>query len=176
MEPLDKLTRIVDAICKRVGQVGAWFLIPIISVVMVDVVTRRFFTLGSVTLQELEWHFHAIVFLLCSSWTYLNDGHVRVDIFYARLQPRGKAWIDLIGAIIFLMPFCVVMIWLGSRFVFDSYLLHEVSDAPGGLPYRFLIKAFFPLGFFLLLIQGVSTTLKNYRFLKSSSPAVGRAE
>jgi TRAP-type mannitol/chloroaromatic compound transport system permease small subunit len=175
MQRLERLTQTLDAISLFVGRIGAWFLVPIIAVVMVDVVTRRFFILGSVTLQELEWHFHAIVFLLCSAWTYLNDGHVRVDIFYARLTPMGKALVDFLGGIIFLIPFCITMIILGSRFALDSYLLGEVSDAPGGLPFRYLIKSLFPAGFALLLIQGISTTLKNYHFLKTGQ-GIGRAE
>jgi len=126
MEYLDKLTRSVDTICKRVGQLGAWFLIPIISVVMVDVVTRRFFTLGSVTLQELEWHFHAIVFLLCSSWTYLNDGHVRVDIFYARLSRRGRAATDLLTSVFFFI-FAGTLLATGWVFLMDSVGVWEVS-------------------------------------------------
>ena len=175
MQVIERVTGPLDAISRNVGKVGAWFLIPIISVVMIDVVTRRFFTLGSVTLQELEWHFHAITFLLCASWTHLIDGHVRVDILYARLSQRGKAMVDMTGGIVFLIPFCVVMIWLGSRFVWDSFLMHEVSDAPGGLQYRFLIKSMFPAGFVLLLIQGVSATLKNYWFLKTGQ-GIGRSE
>jgi TRAP-type mannitol/chloroaromatic compound transport system permease small subunit len=164
---IDRITRPLDAFILRVGQIGAWFLIPIITVVILDVVTRRFFTLGSVTLQELEWHFHAIVFLLASAWTYLNDGHVRVDIFYAKLNERQRAVVDLIGGIVFTIPFCLTMIVLGGLFVQDSFAMNEVSDAPGGLPYRFAIKSLFPLGFLLLLIQAISTTLKKYQFLKT---------
>lgn len=173
MNNIEKWTRTLDGISTRVGKLGAWFLVPVITVVIVDVVTRRFFTLGSVLLQELEWHFHAIVFLLCAAWTYRNNGHVRVDIFYSRLSRRGKAKTDLIGGLVFLIPFALTMIWLGSAFVHESYLLREVSDAPGGLGYRYLIKGLFPIGFILLLIQGISETMKNYYYLKTGQELGG---
>ena len=171
---IERITRPLDAFITRVGQIGAWALIPLIMIVILDVVTRRFFTLGSVMLQELEWHFHAIAFLLCSSWTYLIDGHVRVDIFYAKLSKHAKAWVDLVGGIVFTIPFCLTMIVLGAVFVQDSYSMSEVSDAPGGLPFRSAIKLLFPVGFLLLLIQGISATLKNFLFLKTGQ-TVGSA-
>jgi TRAP-type mannitol/chloroaromatic compound transport system permease small subunit len=191
---IKRITRPLDAFILKVGQIGAWALIPVITVVILDVITRRLFTYfcvtspalcvivdamravlpGSVVLQELEWHFHAITFLLCASWTYLNDGHVRVDIFYAKMTERGKAWVDFLGGIVFTIPFCVTMIALGSLFVQDSFSMHEVSDAPGGLPYRYAIKLLFPAGFVLLLIQGISSTLKNFLFLKTGQ-TLGRA-
>ena len=164
---IERIVKPLDRFIMTVGQIGSWALISVITIVMLDVITRRFFTLGSVMLQELEWHFHAIAFLLCASWTYLNDGHVRVDIVYAKMTARAKAWVDLLGGLVFTIPFCLTMIVLGSVFVEDSYSMHEVSDAPGGLPYRFAIKMFFPLGFLLLLIQGISATLKNLLFLKT---------
>ena len=166
MEHLVRLTERIDGFNLKVGQAAAWMSIPIIAIVMTDVVTRRFFTLGSVTLQELEWHFHAVLFLFCAAYAYLNDGHVRVDIIRARLGPVPKAWIELIGAVFFLTPYSIVMVVLGSRFVLDSFLLGEISDAPGGLPYRYLIKAALPIGFLLLTMQGVSTALKQIVFLK----------
>ena len=169
MEQLQRLSARLDGISTAVGKAAAWLCIPIIAIVVIDVVTRRFFTLGSVALQELEWHFHAILFLFCAAFAYIDDAHVRVDIFRARLGEVPKAWIELIGAVLFLTPYSIVMVILGSRFVIDSYLLDEVSSAPGGLPYRFLIKSVLPLGFLLLAAQGVSTALKQYLILKGRS-------
>ncbi len=153
MELLRQLSARLDWINASVGRAAAWLSIPIITVVILDVVTRRFFTLGSVTLQELEWHLHAVLFLLCAAYAYIDDAHVRVDIFRARLGPTHRAWIELIGAALFLTPYSILMVVLGSQFVIDSYLLNEVSDAPGGLPYRFIIKSALPIGFLLLAMQ-----------------------
>lgn len=173
MHRLERWSGRLDAISTKIGQTASWFSVPIILIVIVDVVTRRFFTLGSVTLQELEWHFHALLFLFCAGWAYLSDTHVRVDVFRARMTPRKQAWIEFLGGVCFLVPFCLTMMWLGGRFVLDSYLLHEVSDAPGGLPYRFLIKSAMPVGFAFLLLQGVSQVIKNYLFLVRGQSAGG---
>lgn len=161
MQRLHRLSVRLDAINASVGRAAAWLSIPIIAIVILDVVTRRFLTLGSVTLQELEWHLHAILFLLCAAYAYIDDAHVRVDILRARLGPRSRAWIELLGALFFLAPYSIVMVVLGSLFVVDSYLLDEVSDAPGGLPYRFVIKSALPIGFLLLALQSVSTVAKQ---------------
>ena len=166
MEQLRKLSARLDGLNAAVGRAAAWLSIPIIAIVIIDVVTRRFLTLGSVTLQELEWHLHAILFLFCAAYAYVDDVHVRVDIFRARLGAVPKAWIELIGSLLFLIPYSVVMVVLGWQFVVDSYLLSEVSDAPGGLPYRFVIKSALPLGFLLLALQGISTAAKQILILK----------
>ncbi len=173
MELLRQLSARLDWINASVGRAAAWLSIPIITVVILDVVTRRFFTLGSVTLQELEWHLHAVLFLLCAAYAYIDDTHVRVDIFRARLGPTPRAWIELIGAALFLTPYSIVMVVLGSQFVIDSYLLNEVSDAPGGLPYRFIIKSALPIGFLLLAMQGVSTVAKQILILKHREQKAG---
>ena len=166
MEQLQRLSARLDWNSASVGKAAAWLSIPIIAVVVIDVVTRRFLTLGSVTLQELEWHLHAVLFLFCAAYAYIDDTHVRVDIFRARLGKVHQAWIELIGAVLFLTPYSIVMVILGWQFVIDSYLLNEVSDAPGGLPYRFVIKSALPIGFMLLTMQGVSTTVKQFLILK----------
>ena len=166
MERLERISFHLDGINSAVGRAAAWLAIPIIAIVVLDVVTRRFLTLGSVTLQELEWHLHAVLFLFCAAYAYIDDTHVRVDILRARLGEVPKAWIELIGAVFFLTPYSIVMVILGSQFVFDSYLLNEVSDAPGGLPFRFVIKSALPIGFLLLTLQGFSTAIKQVLILK----------
>ena len=173
MEQLQRLCARLDGINASVGRAAAWLSIPIIVIVILDVVTRRFFTLGSVTLQELEWHLHAVLFLFCAAYAYIDDAHVRVDIFRARLGRTHRAWIELLGAVFFLTPYSIVMVVLGSQFVIDSYLLNEVSDAPGGLPYRFVIKSALPIGFLLLAMQGVSTAMKQVLILKHHGGKAG---
>ena len=166
MQLLQRLSARLDAINAAVGRAAAWLSLPIIAIVVIDVVTRRFLTLGSVTLQELEWHLHAVMFLFCAAYAYIDDTHVRVDILRARLGEVPRAWIELIGAVLFLTPYALVMVILGSQFVIDSYLLNEVSDAPGGLPYRFVIKSALPIGFLMLAMQGFSTAVKQILILK----------
>ena len=161
VELLKKISKNLDQINTWLGQSASWIAIPIIAVTIFDVVSRRFFTLGSVTLQELEWHFHAVLFMFCAGYAYIHDAHVRVDVFRQRLSPYWQSWIELAGCVVFLIPYCVLIIVLGFRFVADSFALNEISDAPGGLPYRYIIKSVLPVGFVFLLLQGISTALKQ---------------
>ena len=170
---LGALSARLDGINGSIGRAAAWLAIPIIAIVIVDVVTRRFLTIGSVTLQELEWHLHAVLFLFCAAYAYIDDAHVRVDIFRARLGAIPRAWIELIGAALFLTPYSIVMVYLGTQFVVDSYLLNEVSDAPGGLPYRYVIKSALPIGFMLLALQGLSTVAKQILIIRGEEEKGG---
>jgi TRAP-type mannitol/chloroaromatic compound transport system permease small subunit len=126
-----------------------------------DVAMRYLFHRGSVALQELEWHLFALLFLLGAAYTYKHDGHVRVELFYQKLGERGRAWVDLFGNVFFLLPFCALVIWSSWPFVYNAFIFSESSPDPGGLPYRFVLKAAIPLGFLLLALQGVAASLRS---------------
>jgi len=132
-----------------------------------DVVMRYLFHRGSVALQELEWHLFALVFLLSAAYTLKHDGHVRVDIVYQSrwMNARRRAWVDLFGGLFLLLPFCLLIIVGSWPFVAGAFVVGEGSPDPGGLPYRFLLKAAIPLGFFLLLLQGIAHLLRCARTL-----------
>jgi TRAP-type mannitol/chloroaromatic compound transport system permease small subunit len=114
-----------------------------------------------VAAQELEWHCFAIIFLLGAASTLKHDKHVRVDVFYERFSEKKKAIINLTGSILFLIPFASLVIWSSLDFVKNSFLIHESSPDPGGLPARYILKACIPLGFFFLLLQAVSLASKS---------------
>ena len=114
----------------------------------------------------MEWHFFAIIFLLESPYTLQKNKHVRVDVFYNNFSKRKKNIVDLIGNIIFLIPFSFIIFYTSLPFVEDSYSILESSPDPGGLPYRFIIKSIIPIAFFLLMIQGILNTIKNYNNIK----------
>jgi len=139
----------------------AWSTALVVLVVFVDVVMRYAFNTSFVFTQELEWHLFAFIFLMGAGYTLLYDGHVRVDIFYQRLSPKAQAWINLIGVLLFLIPGCVMVIATSWSFVANSWAVMEGSPDPGGIPYRFLLKACIPAGFILLLLQGVSLWIKS---------------
>jgi len=151
------LSRIVNAI----GRAGAWIAIPLMVIILFDVVTRRFLVLGSTKLQEGEWHLHAILFLLCMGFVYLKDGHVRIDLFRERLSPRRKNWVELFGCIFLAIPYCLIVAWFSLDFVERSWDLNETSDSATGLPYRWAIKAFLPIGLFTLLLAGIVVFLRR---------------
>jgi len=156
------LTRQLERISEWCGIAVSWCVLMMVLIISYDVFMRFFFHIGSVALQELEWHLFAVIFLLGASYTLKHDGHVRVDIFYQskKLTDVHRAWIDLLGTVLFLIPFCVLIIISSWEFVSYSFRILEGSPDPGGLPYRFLLKAAIPVGFLLLLLQGVALILK----------------
>lgn len=120
---------------------------------------------------ELQWYLFSVLFLLGSSYTLKHDNHVRVDIFYARLSERGKAWVDVLGTLFLLLPFCLLILWVSWPAVANSWSVLEVSPDPGGLP-RYPIKAVLLVGFVLILVQGMSMLFRNLAVLMGAVPAV----
>lgn len=145
-----------------------WCVPLMVGVIVYDVGMRYLFQIGSVALQELEWHLFAILFLLGAAYTFKHDGHVRVDILYRskNLSDRQRAFIDFFGGLLFLIPFCLLIIISSWPFVENSFSMLEGSPDPGGLPYRFILKACIPLGFALILLQGIANTLQAFLYLK----------
>lgn len=115
---------------------------------------------SSVALQELEWHFHGALFLLCLGFTYMQDAHVRVDLLRERFSAKTNRLIEILGCLFLLLPYCGVVIYFGIDFTLKSYLSGETSATADGLPYRFIIKSFLPIGFFLLGLSALSVLLK----------------
>ena len=134
-----------------------------VLIIVYDVSMRYVFRIGSVGLQELEWHLFSVLFLLGAAYTFKHDSHVRVDVFYnsAKCGDTGRAWINIFGFLFLLLPFSVLIISSSSAFVYNAYVIGEISPDPGGLPYRYLLKAMIPLGFSLLVLQGLSHFMSN---------------
>ena len=149
------LSRFVIAI----GKAGAWACVALIVVILSDVILRRYFVIGSTKLQELEWHLHGILFLLTLGFAYLHGAHVRIELFREKWSARTKAWVELAGIIVFLLPFTLTAIWFGLDYVKMSYLNQEVSASLTGLPYRWLIKSMLVAGLGLLTLAGISQAL-----------------
>lgn len=146
----------IDSLNEWVGRGTAWVSLALVAVVFTDVVMRYAFNQSFVFVQEMEWHIFAFIFLIGAGYTLLHDGHVRVDIFYQRLGPKGQAWINLLGVLLFLIPGCLMIITTSWHFVFRALVVGEGSPDPGGIPYRFIVKGLIPVGFSLLLLQGIS--------------------
>ena len=161
------LVRVLEAISEFSGRLVAQLVLILTLLVGYDVVMRYLFRAGSVALQELEWHLFALIFLLGAAYTLKHDAHVRLDVLYQKMNERRRAWINLFGTLFLLLPFCLLIVTSSWPFVSNAFVYHESSPDPGGLPYRFLIKAAIPLGFFLLLLQGIASFLKNLHRLIS---------
>ena len=136
-----------------------------IFVIVSDVFFRYIFSLTSAATYEIEWHLFGLMFLLGAAWTLDQDKHVRVDLFYQNFSPKMKASINLIGTLIFLIPFCGVTLITSIDFVQSSFLVNETSPDPGGLPARYLIKLAIPVGFGLLILQGIVVIINSIKTL-----------
>ena len=160
MKFLAGIVRLVDGLNDKIGYLVSWLTTLMVAVVIYDVFTRYVLRSSSVAVQEMEWHIFSLIFLIGGAYTLKEEGHVRVDIFYSRFSARGKAWIDLVGGVVFLVPFCLLVIWTSHQFVAMSWMTREMSPDPGGLPGRYLLKAAIPAGFVLILVQGIAQTLR----------------
>jgi len=154
----------LDRFSETIGRLVSWLVLGLVLLIGYDVIMRYLFLQGSIALQELEWHLFALLFLLAAAYTLKHDGHVRVDILYrSRLcSDYTRALIDLLGALVLLIPFCLLVIYSAWPFVESAWHHHEHSPDPGGLPLRWLIKGAIPLGFLLLLLQGVAEALRRW--------------
>lgn len=158
----------IDKLIKIAGYLSAFVLIVLMVLIVYDATARYIFSGGSIALQELEWHLFDIVILFGIAYALRSDAHVRVDIFYAHFAPKTKAIINLISALFFILPFSLLLIYLGIDFVLLSYAQHEASSNPGGLEYRFLVKSLLPLSFVFLLLQSVVLVEKEYRLWRDA--------
>jgi TRAP-type mannitol/chloroaromatic compound transport system permease small subunit len=161
MNAIKWLSRFIDKMNEWVGRGTAWVTLGLVLVVFTDVVMRYLFNTSYVFTQELEWHLFGFIFLIGAGYTLLHDGHVRVDIIYQRLGFKGRAWINLCGVILFLIPGCLMVMTTSWKFMASSFAILEGSPDPGGIPYRFVLKGCIPLGFTLLLLQGISLGLHS---------------
>ena len=154
------------------GKLVSYLALILVLITVYDVTLRYVFSAGSVAIQELQWHVFSLMFLLGAAYTFDEDGHVRVDVIYSSRGERYRAWVDLLGSLFFLLPFSVLIIWASIPYVADSFALIESSADPGGLPFRFLIKAAIPACFVLLFFQGVFQVLSSLRVLLGRADSV----
>jgi TRAP-type mannitol/chloroaromatic compound transport system permease small subunit len=134
----------------------SWIWLLLVAVVVVNVTMRYLFGEGRVEFEEIQWHLYAIGFLIAMATCMDADDHVRVDVFHDRMTLRMQAWIELYGLLLVFLPFVVAILAFSLPFVSYAWQISEVSDAPGGLPYRWAIKSVLPLSMLLLLVAGIS--------------------
>jgi TRAP-type mannitol/chloroaromatic compound transport system permease small subunit len=161
MDILHRVIGLCDALNERVGRLTAWGTLAMVVVTFAIVVLRYLFNLGWIAMQESVTYLHAMIFMLGAAYTLKHDGHVRVDIFYQKASARGRAWVDLLGTLLFLLPFCLFLFWVSWEYVAASWALHEGSRDSGGLPWLYLLKTLIPVMSLLLILQGVVMLLRN---------------
>ena len=163
----------IDILNETIGRAASWLVLTMVLLICYDVTMRYSFHQGSVALQELEWHLFALIFLLGSAYTLKHNNHVRVDILYQSqyLSNKHRALINIFGILLFLIPFCVLILITTWPFVENAYYYLEGSPDPGGLPYRYLLKGSILVAFTLLILQGLAELLRNYLILTKQDPS-----
>ena len=154
--PHNRFSRTLDRFIVRAGEIAKWLWPLLMAVIVLQVTLRYGFGRGSVMLEEIQWHIYSIGFMIGISYCIEVDRHVRVDALAEHWSLRRRAWIELIGLTLFLLPFALLVAYQSAPFVATSWRLAEVSVAPGGLPYRWAIKSFLVIGFALIAIVAFS--------------------
>lgn len=171
--PLNALKRIqavIDTMIKHLGQLMAWLTLMMVIVMTVIVILRHGLDIGWIAMQESVIYMHALVFMLGTAYTLSHDEHVRVDIFYQKFQPKTRAWIDLIGTLVILLPVCVFIFAYSFDYVMRSWQIFEGSGEAGGLPAVFLLKSLLLLMPVMLGLQGIATGIKNVLLICDHKP------
>jgi TRAP-type mannitol/chloroaromatic compound transport system permease small subunit len=169
MRGLLGLSRAIDALNETVGKLTYWLILAAVLISTGNAVVRYVFNRSSNSWLEIQWYLFSFVFLFCAGYTLLHNQHVRIDVLTGHLSGRGRAWIDILGTIFFLMPMAIAIMWLSWPVFLDAYHSNEVSTNAGGLtvwPARLML----PVGFLLLVLQGLSEFIKRVAFLLGLIP------
>ena len=156
----------IDRLTAAVGRAVTWCLIAMVLVQVTVVLMRYVLGLGSIWLAEAIVYAHATLFMAAAAWTLQRGGHVRVDIFYADASPRTRAIVDLVGALLLLLPFCGVLAWVSLPYVARSWSILERSREASGLPLVFLLKTLIPAFALLMALQGVAQAIRAFNVLR----------
>lgn len=165
-----RLSRAIDRVNNGIGRWTSWLCLLMVLVTAYNTAVRYLggyfgFRLSSNLYLELQWYLFSLLFLLAAASALCNGEHVRVDILYSRLSAKARAWIDLLGTILLMLPFSAVTLWLSWPAIRNSWAVREISSDPGGLP-RYPLRTFILICFLLLIIQGISEIIKKTRILR----------
>jgi TRAP-type mannitol/chloroaromatic compound transport system permease small subunit len=175
MTPFLSLSRLIDKINTGVGKFTMWLILATTLISAGNALVRKMFNSSSNGLLEIQWYLFAAVFLLGAGYGFLRNSHVRIDFISSKLSDRTRNWIDVIGIVLVLIPFCLITISLGWPFFLQGLTSGEMSQNAGGL-IRWPAYALIPLGFLLLLLQAFSELIKRIAFLKGLGPDVLNSE
>ena len=169
MQSLLKMSRGIDAFTKWTGKRLAWLILVAVVVSSLNAIVRKVFDTSSNSWLELQWVLFSVVFLLSSSWTLLDNEHIRIDIINNMLPKPVRNIIELVGHVVFLMPLTIVMIITGGPFFMRSVEINEQSGNAGGLP-QWPAKSLIIIGFTMLLMQGISELIKRIAVMRDLIP------
>ena len=170
MKDPNPFVRFADWMTDRLGRFVSWLVLIMVLIGAYNAIVRylgRFIgiSLGSNLYLELQWYLFSLIFLLGAGYALKENAHVRVDVIYGRVGRRARAWINVVGSVLMLIPFCLFVLWVSWPAIRNSWVIREVSADPGGLP-RYPLKAVILACFTLLLVQGVAELVKDVRVLR----------
>lgn len=169
MKALLPLSGLIDRINERIGQLVRWFVLAAVLISALNAIVRKAFNISSNAFLEVQWYLFAGVFMLGAGYAFLRNAHVRIDFISSKLSKRTNAIIDAVGIVVFLVPLCLIMISLSWPFFTNAWHSGEMSQNAGGL-IRWPAYALIPLGFAILLAQGVSELIKRLAFIGGAIP------
>lgn len=156
------MLKLLDGISALTGRILAWLIFGVMIFTCAVVLMRYALGNSDVTFyQELVIYLHAAAFMLSAGWTLKRDGHVRVDVLYRSMNVRAKAWVNIIGSLVFLLPVSFFLLFTSYEFANHSWAIRETSGEAGGIPAVFLLKSVIPLASFFLIIQGLAEVIRN---------------
>ena len=161
MNVLRACVHYIDIFTDRCGRLLAWLVLAMALLTTVVVLLRYGFNTGSIMAQEAVTYMHGCLFMLGAAYALKSGAHVRVDIFYRSFSERGRAWVNSLGGIVFLMPLCAFIGVSSWSYVTESWAILETSPEPGGIPAVFLLKSLLPLMAVNLFLQGLAETLRS---------------
>lgn len=170
------MVRFVDTLNENVGRAVAWLTFLMVVVTFLVVVLRYAFDIGWIAMQESVTYMHAVVFMLGAAFTFKHQGHVRVDIYYRKYGPRGRAWVDLLGGLFLLLPTTVFIVWVSWDYVANSWQVMEGSREAGGLPGVFLLKTLILVMPSLLALQALVDIARAFLTLRLGTADNGSEE
>ena len=165
MKFLLAIAKTIDATNESIGRAVLWLVGAVTLISALNALARYGLGRSSNAWLEIQWYLFGAIFLLAAGYTLKHNGHVRIDVIYGRLSARTQAWIDLFGTLLFLLPLCVLMVWLAWPGFVNSFQSGEMSPDAGGL-IRWPVRLLIPFGFALLALQGVAEIIKRIAFLR----------
>ncbi len=163
---LERFVRGFDAVNQHVGNAVAWLTLGCVLTCFTVVVMRYAFNVGYTWMQELYVWQHAIVFMIGAGYTALMRGHVSVDVLYVKMSPRKKAWVDILGTIVFMIPWLIALAYTSAPLILSSWAIQEVSAQPGGMPAVYILKSVIWVFCFVVGIQGLALIARRILFLR----------
>ena len=163
--PYPKISRVIDDGIRAIARYVCWLNVVLILVILVQVILRYGFGRGQIILEELQWHLYAIVVMFGISYGVVTDAHIRMDLVYAGRSPKTKEWIEVFAQLFFVLPLALILFLKGIDLVENSFRVNEGSSSPGGLPWRWAIKAVLPASMFLYMMASCSRLVRSFAII-----------